>query len=197
MEMCTSCISCLFSICVALLVFNSCGLKASSEKETMTLHVCVVCVLMISKMDTMKSERHHFLVYFSSGSFAVYSYITFTGTRLVAEQQRNCTTWCMCVHQGISACVCLWVLVCVTEYAHCTQPAQGEDLFSHQIFTSNHRLPAACCYNAHILLCYSVLDEHSAVNWKKVPRKMFEQSILRISFQCLQLPWKCTHKSNV
>lgn len=26
---------------------------------------------------------------------------------------------------------------------------------------------------------------------------MFEQSILRISFQCLQLPWKCTHKSNV
>lgn len=46
--MCTSCISCLFSICVALLVFNSCGLKASSEKETMTLHVCVVCVLMIS-----------------------------------------------------------------------------------------------------------------------------------------------------
>lgn len=62
--MCTSCISCLFSICVALLVFNSCGLKASSEKETMTLHVCVVCVLMISKMDTMKSERHHFLVYF-------------------------------------------------------------------------------------------------------------------------------------
>lgn len=109
--MCTSCISCLFSICVALLVFNSCGLKASSEKETMTLHVCVVCVLMISKMDTMKSERHHFLVYFSSGSFAVYSYITFTGTRLVAEQQRNCTTWCMCVHQGISVCVCMCVSV--------------------------------------------------------------------------------------
>lgn len=89
-----------------LFVLVSLSIRAAGEEETMTLHVCVVRSLMISKMDTTRNERHHFLVCFSSGGFAVHSYITFTGTCLTAEQQRNCTTWCMCVHQGMPACVC-------------------------------------------------------------------------------------------
>ena len=75
--------------------------------------------------------------------------------------------------------VCVCTYVCAIEYAHCTQPAQGEDPFSHQIFTSNHRLPAACCCNAHTLLCYWFL----MYSLGKMPHKMFEQSILRIIFQ--------------
>ena len=75
--------------------------------------------------------------------------------------QRNCTTWCVCVcvHMCMPACVCLCVFMCATEYAHCTQPAQGEDPFSHQIFTSNHRLPAACCYNAHTLIAVLLVPD--------------------------------------
>lgn len=77
--------------------------------------------------------------------------------RKTSEQQRNCTTTCVhkCLYVPIYLHACVFERSCVRiEYAHCTQPAQGEDPFSHQIFTSNHRLPAACCYNAHTLVCY-------------------------------------------
>lgn len=121
-------------------------------------------------METVVDKRHRFLVCFSSGSYAVYSNITFTGRETVPPGV------CVCVHACSTACV--YVCVHTIEYTQCTQPAQREDPFSHQIFTNNHRLPAACCYNAHTLQCYGCL----MYSLEKVPHKMFEQSILRIFF---------------
>lgn len=121
---------------------------------------------MISKMESEANERHRFLVWVSSWVMQN----TLISPSLAPAWHRTAEKLYHpeCVY--IRVCLCVCVLMCAIEYAHCTQPAQGEDPFSHQIFTSNHRLPAACYYNAHALPCYLCLM-HSL---KKGTHKIFE-----------------------
>ncbi len=166
------------SVFESLLVFLSRHLKGTSEKREDDVCTCVwMCVPIISKMESMEYKGHHFLVCFSSWvmQYTLTSPSLAPAWRETAEQQRNCTTRRVCVCPRL----CLRVLLCAIEYAHCTQPALGEDPFSHQIFTSNHRLPAACCCSAYTLPCYWCLR----YALKTEAHKMFEQSILRLIFQ--------------
>lgn len=82
-----------------------------------------------------------------------------------------------CAYVCVDNCVytCVHVCSCVRVKMH-TQPAQWEDPFSHQIFTSNHRLPAACCHSAHTLSCYGFL----MYSVKKCPHKKL---VFRVIFQ--------------
>lgn len=144
------------------------------------MHVCVS--VWFPRWGSQNNDKHLFLVCFSSGSNVVYSNITFTGIFLVSQfnSKGNCLV-CLCAHLHRAACPYLGVIMCAIEYAHCTQPALGEDPFSHQIFTNKHRHLAGCCCNAHTHCCVMAYwyIQREKIGLGKLWNSLFHDSFLK------------------
>ena len=122
----------------SLVVFLSCHLKAAGEKAQMTLRVSVSQWFLRRRPWRIRGIAFWCALHLELCRILWYHlHWHLPGVR--PWNSRETVPPGMSVHTCAPGCVCL----CVIEYAHCTQPAQGEDPFSHQIFTSNHRLPAA------------------------------------------------------
>lgn len=160
----------------SLVVFLSCHLKAAGEKAQMTLRVSVSQWFLRRRPWRIRGIAFWCALHLELCRILWYHlHWHLPGVR--PWNSRETVPPGMSVHTCAPGCVCL----CVIEYAHCTQPAQGEDPFSHQIFTSNHRLPAACCYNAHTLPRYW----RPMYSHKTAAHKVFEQSVFGDHFSGL------------